>query len=106
MTEIVEHEKDSHDGQRSGIESKRDERNERTEWEPTRPHETIADASEGTSEGCTKAFDQLRCDAIELGAGERANSQTGEIGMRVEIPRVPCERLSVLLPPAPPGQQS
>jgi hypothetical protein len=76
------------------------------EWKPARPNKSVANGSKRTCERAPKTLNPRRVHALELGACERSNRDTGEIWMRVEVARFAREGSAVLGTSSPAWQKS
>src|SRR4029079_11909134 len=105
VSEIVQHEKDSHDSQRSCVEPERAECHERAQWKPARPHETIANAAERSTQCRPKTVDHGGRNSVQLRARERADGDACEIRVSIEVSRVTRQRFRICFPTATARQE-
>ena len=104
MPGVVEHEKERDHEHGTAAESIHEECGKRGEWQPSRPHQPIADAAEWSTQRDAESLD-LRGghDAVHLDARERAHRDRSEIRMRVEVVRLAGERRVIRLARASSG---
>src|SRR4026209_2145962 len=104
MTDVVDHKKNSDDRQWSRPDAEREKRDQRAQRQPARPDEAITHATERSAKSCPETLDHRRGNIIELSTRESANRNSGEVRMRVEITRLPSDRLRVPAASSPPGE--